>query len=163
MEETLELGQENQIESTELAEAQPLTREEQLTALTQKRTGTFPVRISYDTLKYLKNKLQQKVEWKGPNEAYLMIMAVLTVDGILNDLDPKKTEPTQVQMPASTIESVNYFLNRITGTGIDSAQKLFSISMMLRPAIEAMKTIDGEISGLEKELKSENSELSSDK
>jgi hypothetical protein len=150
--ETIEISNE-----VEQAPQQPLTHQEQLTALAQRRTGAFPVKISHDSLKFLRNKLHQKVEWKGPNEAYLMIMSILTIDDALEGLDQKSSEPIQVQIPASTIESVNYFLNRVAGTGLDSAQKLFSISMMFRPAVEAMKKIDEEISNLEKELKSEKS------
>lgn len=145
------------VNETEPTNPAPMTPEEQLTALAQRRTGVFPVKINYDSLKFLRNKLHQKVEWKGPNEAYLMIMSILTIDNALEGLDPKSSESTQVQLPASTIESVNYFLNRVTGTGLDSAQKLFSLSMMFRPAVEAMKKIDEEISTLEKELKNEKS------
>lgn len=145
------------VSEVEATPQQPSTPQEQLAALAQRRTGTFPVKINHDSLKFLRNKLHQKVEWKGPNEAYLMIMSLLTIDNALEGFDQKSSEPVQVQLPASTIESVNYFLNRVTGTGLDSAQKLFSISMMFRPAIEAMKKIDEEISALEKELKTEKS------
>jgi hypothetical protein len=147
----------NEGAETTVAEAptEPKTPKQQLEELAQRRTGTFPVKINHENLKFLRNKLHQKTEWKGPNEAYLMIMAILTIDNVLESMDPKSPESVQVQIPAATIESVNYFLNRAAGTGLDSAQRTFSISMMFRPAMEAMKKIDEEISVLEKEVSSE--------
>jgi hypothetical protein len=86
-----------------------------------------------------------------------MIMAILTIDNALDALDQKATESTQVQLPAATIESVNYFIGRAAGTGLDAAQRLFSVSMAFRPAVEAMKKVDEEIAVLENEVKLEKS------
>lgn len=130
----------------------PPTSEEQLNALINRRMGEFSVKISYADLKYIKNTIQQKVEWKGPNEAYLVIISLLTIDNALQAMDPKSLESIQIHLPSSTIESINFFLNRISGKGLDSAQKLFSISMMLRQPIEALKKIDAEIEILKAEL-----------
>ena len=132
--------------------ATPSTPEEQLNALINRRMGEFSVKISYADLKYIKNTIQQKVEWKGPNEAYLVIISLLTIDNALQAMDPKSLEAIQIHLPSSTIESINFFLNRISGKGLDSAQKLFSISMMLRQPIEALKKIDAEIEALRVEL-----------
>lgn len=130
----------------------PATPEEQLNALINRRMGEFSVKISYPDLKYIKNTIQQKVEWKGPNEAYLVIISLLTIDNALQAMDPKSVEAIQIHLPSSTIESINFFLNRITGKGLDSAQKLFSISMMLRQPIEALKKLDNEIETLRAEV-----------
>lgn len=130
----------------------PATPEEQLNALINRRMGEFNVKISYSDLKYIKNTIQQKVEWKGPNEAYLVIISLLTIDNALQAMDPKSVEAIQIHLPSSTIESINFFLNRITGKGLDSAQKLFSISMMLRQPIEALKKLDSEIETLKAEI-----------
>lgn len=132
--------------------ATPSTPEEQLNALINRRMGEFSVKISYADLKYIKNTIQQKVEWKGPNEAYLVIISLLTIDNALQAMDPKSLESIQIHLPSSTIESINFFLNRISGKGLDSAQKLFSISMVLRQPIEALKKIDAEIEALRAEL-----------
>jgi hypothetical protein len=67
-------------------------------------------------------------------------------------MDPKSVEAIQIHLPSSTIETINFFLNRITGKGLDSAQKLFSISMMLRQPIEALKKLDNEIETLRAEV-----------
>lgn len=129
-----------------------LTPKDQLNALINRRMGEFEVRTNRSTLKYLKNSLQQKIEWKGPNEAYLIIMALLSLDNVISDLDPKDDTPTIIKLPSSTIESINFFLTKITGTGIDSAQKLFSVSMMLRPTMEALRKLDEEIEVLKSEV-----------
>lgn len=135
-----------------LTESAPLTLEEQLNNLINRRMGSFPIKINYADLKFIKNTITQKVEWKGSNEAYLVIISILSLENALAELDPKKLEPTQIQMPSSTLESINFFLSRITGKGLDSAQKLFSVAMMLRPSIETLKKIDEEIEQLKVEI-----------
>lgn len=133
----------------------PLTPQEQLTQLINRRTGEFEVRINHADLKFLKNTINQKVEWKGPNEAYLVIMSVLTMDNTLQAMDPKEATPVKIKLPASTIESINFFLTKIGGKGIDSAQRVFSVSMMFRQSMEAIRKIDEEINLLKSELQTE--------
>jgi hypothetical protein len=130
----------------------PLTPEEQLNSLINRRMGSFPIKINYADLKFIKNTITQKVEWKGPNEAYLVIISLLSIDNALSELDPKESAPAQINMPSSTLESINFFLSRVTGKGLDSAQKLFSVSMMIRPVMESLKKIDEEIEHLKAEL-----------
>lgn len=155
MEETTVPQEEAAVEATTVSkeDTSPVTSpEDQLNALINRRMGEFEVKINYADLKYLKNTLNQKVEWKGPNEAYLTIISVLTLDNLLQSMDPKEVSPIKINMPASTIESVNFFLSRITGKGIEAAQRLFSLSMILRQPIAALKKIDEEIEALRKEL-----------
>jgi hypothetical protein len=133
----------------------PMTPQEQLNALINRRMGQFDVKINYADLKYIKNSINSKVEWKGPNEAYLVVMALLTLDAALESMDPKKAEAEQIKLPASTIETINFFFTRITGKGIESAQKLFSITMQLRQPVETIKKLDQEIEVLQSELKTE--------
>ena len=68
-------------------------------------------------------------------------------------------EPTLIKLPASTIESINFFLTKISGKGIESAQKLFSISMMFRQSMEVIKKMDQEIEQLKNEMKSETAKI----
>ena len=162
MENTLDTAPEQEVlapvsetveQATEETSTSPATPQEQLDALINRRMGEFSVKISHVDLKYVKNAINQKIEWKGPNEAYLVIMTILTIDNVLQEMDPKKTEQVQISLPSSTIESLNFFLTKVTGKGMESAQKLFSISMMFRPAMEAIRKIDEEIKVLEAELK----------
>lgn len=151
MEETL-----NTIEQAEEVKVQEGTTEptaelDPLSELIRRRMGEFDVKINHADLKYIKNSINSKVEWKGPNEAYLIIMSILTIDNALEGMDPKKLEPVLIKLPASTIESINFFLTKITGKGIEPAQKLFSVSMMFRQAMEAIKKLDSEIEQLKGE------------
>ena len=132
--------------------AAPSTPLEQLNALIAKRNGEFEVKMSYADLKSIKNSVNQKIEWKGPNEAYLVIMTILTIDNVLESLDYKETSPVKIMMPASTIESINFFLTKITGKGLESAQRLFSTAMQLRQVMEVIRKLDEEIASLKKEV-----------
>jgi hypothetical protein len=148
MEETLNTTETAETVSTEVEMQEPQAPLDPLSELINRRMGEFDVRINHADLKYVKNSINSKVEWKGPNEAYLVIMSILTIDNALEALDPKKMEPTIIKLPASTIESINFFLNKITGKGIEPAQKLFSISMMFRQSMEALKKMDQQIEQL---------------
>lgn len=159
MEETLNTAEPVEAIVEETVNA-PEPEQDPLSALINRRMGEFDVRINYADLKYVKNSINTKVDWKGPNEAYLVIMSILTIDNALEALDPKKAEPTLIKLPASTIESINFFLTKITGKGIESAQKLFSISMMFRQSMEALKKMDQEIEQLKSSMKSETAKNS---
>lgn len=136
----------------EPTESAPATPQDQLNALIAKRMGSFDIKISQADLKYIKNSINQKIEWKGPNEAYLVIMSLLSIENTLAEMDPKNLSPIQIKLPAATIEAINYFLSKISGKGLDSAQKLFSISMMFRQTMEAIRKLDEEIEFLKNEL-----------
>jgi hypothetical protein len=131
----------------------PLTLQEQLEELVKKRSGDFELLISYRDLKYIKNALTQKVEWVGPNEAYLFILTQLAIDSSLEEMDPKSEQArVKTSLPSTAIETINYFLSKVTGKGIDSAQKLFSAFMQIRPVMESMKKMDDSIKALKQEI-----------
>jgi hypothetical protein len=119
----------------------------------QARMGHFTINISPVDLKYVKNLLNNKIEWKGPNEAYLMLMALLSISSELKERDSSSNERVQVQLPSTTLESINFFLNRVTGKGEESAHRLFAVSMLLRPAMEEIKKLDEAIEKLQSEEK----------
>ena len=119
----------------------------------QARMGHFPVQISPADLKYVKNLLNNKIEWKGANEAYLMLMSLLSISSELNDRDTSSTERVSISLPSTTLESINFFLNRVTGKGEESAHRLFAVSMLLRPAMEEIKKLDSIIEKLQSEEK----------
>jgi hypothetical protein len=139
--------QEDQVEQSPEVELSELDK------AVQARMGHFTINISPADLKYIKNLLNNKIEWKGPNEAYLMLMAVLSISAELKDRDTSSVERTQIQLPSTTLESINFFLNRVTGKGEESAHKLFAISMLLRPAMEEIKNLDETIEKLQSEEK----------
>jgi hypothetical protein len=123
--------------------------EDYLQSLISKRRGTFKINLSYSDATYLRNRLD-KSEWVGPQQAYLLIISKLEMSSIcenLSSLDKKSSH--EVEISSATIESLSYFLNKATGVGEDSAQKLFAASMLLRPALSEMGRIDEEIKELQ--------------
>jgi hypothetical protein len=120
----------------------------ELDKLYAERTGNVTIQVSPSDLKYLKNILTQKVEWKGSNEAYLYLMANLYLTQALEERDHRSAERFSAEMPVSVLESINFFLGRVTGKGEESAHRLFAVSMLLRPAVEKIKELDQQIQKL---------------
>ncbi len=142
---------ESDTQSTDLSE--PVEELSELDKAVQARMGHFEITISPADLKYIKNLLNNKIEWKGPNEAYLMLMALLSISGELRDIDSSSNTRIKINLPSATLESINFFLNRVTGKGEESAHRLFAVSMLLRPAIEEIKKLDEIIEKLKSEQK----------
>jgi hypothetical protein len=132
---------------------EPQAELSELDKAVQARMGHFAINISPADLKYVKNLLNNKIEWKGPNEAYLMLMALLSISSELKERDSSSNDRVQVQLPSTTLESINFFLNRVTGKGEESAHRLFAVSMLLRPAMEEIKKLDETIEKLQSEEK----------
>jgi hypothetical protein len=130
-----------------------LTLQEKLEQLINKRTGDFEIQISYKDLKYIKNTLVQKIEWTGSNEAYLLILTLLSIDSCLEEMDPKnEMVRVKTSLSSTSLETINYFFSKVTGKGVDSAQKLFAAAMQIRPALEAMKKLDEAIQSLREDI-----------
>jgi hypothetical protein len=125
----------------------------ELDVLIQRRMGNFEINISPADLKYVKNLLNNKVEWKGPNEAYLILMALLSLSSELKEVDDRSTERHTVSLPSTTLESINFFLGKVTGKGEEPAHRLFAVSMLLRPAMEQIRVIDETIEQFKSEKK----------
>ena len=134
-----------------VTQEEPQTAEDSLRELIQKRTGNFNVTADLSELKYLKNSLNSRIEWKGPNEAYLAIISNLALSQAISEVDPKAGQVT-VSLPSSVIESLNFFLSKISGTGLDAAQKLFSAAMVLRQQVEEIKKLDDQIKFLQNKI-----------
>jgi hypothetical protein len=134
-----------QAEAVEHVEEGPV---DPLTELQAKRMGSFEVSLTFNDARYLRNLLD-KSEWVGPNQAYLLIISKLEMSNIceaLKGMDPGQMH--KVKMTSACIESLNYFMSRWSGTGEQSAQKLFASSMLLRGAIGEINKIDSEIEEL---------------
>lgn len=129
-----------------------MTDEEKLGSLQAKRMGTFKVDLSYSDAAYLRNMLD-KTTFKGPQQAYLLIISKLELSQICEALkNEAKDARHPVEITSATIESVSFFMNNKEGVGPDSAQKLFSASMVLRPAIAEINKLDQEINNISNRL-----------
>jgi hypothetical protein len=136
---------------TDGSASNPTSELSELDSAIQRRMGSFELNISPSDLKYIKNLLNNKVEWKGPNEAYLILMSLVSLSSELKESDDRSTERRIISLPSTTLESINFFLSKVTGKGEESAHKLFAVSMLLRPAMEEIKKLDEVIERLQSE------------
>jgi len=135
----------------ESVDEENLSPADRLAKLQLERMGNIKVMLSYEDASYLKNLLD-KVEFKGPQQAYLLIISKLEMTQICETLKSlPKNSRHNVEISAAAIESMSFFINSKTGKGIDSAQRLFSASMQLRPAISYINRIQDEIEAITKE------------
>lgn len=136
-------------EATEPADESPAER---LARLQTERMGNFRVTISYQDATYVRNILE-KSEYRGPQQAYLLIISKLEMTQVCESLKELSRESRhQVELSAAAIESISFFMNNHSGKGLESAQKLFAASMQFRPAISAINSIEDEIESLKKEF-----------
>lgn len=125
---------------------------EKLARLQTERMGNFKVTISHNDATYVRNLLE-KSEYRGPQQAYLLIISKLEMMQVCEALkDLSKDSRHQVELSAAAIESISFFMNNHSGKGLDSAQKLFAASMQFRPAISAINSIEDQIESLKKEF-----------
>lgn len=110
--------------------------------LKTKRMGSFKVGISHGDAVYYRNILD-KSEYVGPQQAYLLVVAKSEMSQICNILKEKdKNSRWEVGITSATIESLGFFMNKYVGKGSDSATKLFTASMLLRPVMAEINKID---------------------
>jgi hypothetical protein len=145
---------ENTVEETVAEEPQrELTPEEQIYEdLKVKRMGKFVVGMGHGDATYFRNLLD-KSEYKGPQQAYLLIVAKAELSQVCEGLKGNdKTQRYEVELTSACIESVGFFMNNFTGKGSDSATKLFTASMLLRPAMGEINRLDEELADAKKNL-----------
>jgi hypothetical protein len=148
--------QETNVESTDVisTETRELTPQEQLNELIAERTGSFVIQTDYTDLKWVKNSLE-KAEFKGANEAYLVVTSAIALDQALSMLDAKSIDTVEVSLDATVIETINFFLNRHTGKGVESARRLFIAAMKFRKSMETISELDKQIEKLSSGINSD--------
>lgn len=129
--------------------------EQKLQDLHTARMGQFKVTMAYADAVYFRNMLD-KSEYKGPQQAYLLVISKAEMSNISNTLkDQDQSKRYDVDVSSACIESLNFFMNNKVGKGEHSAQRLFSASMILRQSISEINNIDTELKNLkEASLKS---------
>lgn len=118
--------------------------------LLQKRTGYWPVHLDPVDIKWVKNACNNKFEFTGPNEAYMLMNCFVGFSSAVerDKADSENKEPAV--LPASSIEACAFFINRYSASGIDAAQRSFRIAMALNPIIMQMKELDSAIDAARK-------------
>jgi hypothetical protein len=150
-EEKLEVLEDTEQVQTDVDVQENLSVEDQIEEMSiedlkKKRMGTFKVGMSYGDAVYYRNLLD-KSEYTGPQQAYLLVVAKTEMSQICAALkDSDKASRHEVDLTSATIESIGFYMNRFTGKGADSAMKLFTSSMLLRPVMAEINKIDEIIS-----------------
>ena len=73
---------------------------------------------------------------------------MLGLEAALSTMDPKSGETQKVPLKNDSIESIAFFLNKITGKNSHSAQNSLGMFFALQQAISQLKQVDKEISDL---------------
>jgi len=129
----------------------------ELEKLIELRTGLFDLNLEIEDLKWLKNTCNSKFEFKGPNEAFMLINAYLGLDAaIQNATATKNKKATAIKLSAATIEALAVLVNRYSGAGIAAAQKIFRVAVAFQQPISIMRELDSQIKAIETALSSEN-------
>lgn len=145
-----------QNEAVEEPQRELTPEEQELRDLQTKRMGTFKVQLDPGSVLYYRNLLD-KCEYEGPQQAYLLVIAKSELSSIAHQLkDADKTKRYEVDMTSACIESLGFFMNRYKGKGSDSAMKLFSASMLLRPVMGEINAIDQQLAEAKKNLEQSN-------
>lgn len=109
------------------------------------RMGKFTVAMSYEDARYYRNLLD-KAAYKGPQQAYLLIVAKSEISAVCDGLkEQDKGQRYEVQLTSACIESVGFFMNNHEGKGSESATRLFTSSMLLRPAMGLINELDAKL------------------
>lgn len=151
--EVIETEASNETVTNEVKAEEPkLTPEEQEKKdLHTQRMGKFKVGMGAEDAKYFRNLLD-KSEYKGPQQAYLLAIAKAEMSSVLEgfkSLDKaSQNNRFEIELTSATIESLGYFMNNYTGKGADSATRLFTASMLLRPVMGQINALDEKIQTL---------------
>lgn len=130
--------------------------------LIQTRTGYWPLHLPAEDIKWIKHSCQNKFEYTGPNEAYMLMNCFVGFSTAVERMKSMTNPNEAVLLPASAIEACAFFTNKHSGSGIDGAQRMFRIAMALNPIIMEMRKLDEIIEAtrkLEAEAKALESEL----
>jgi hypothetical protein len=136
---------------------EPIEELSEVQKLINKRTGFWAVNLELADLKWIKNQCNSKFEFNGPNEAFMMMNCYLGFASAVARIDQAtkmKLESEAPAVQASAIEACALLLNRYTGSGLESAQRVFRIAVALNGSIMEMKELDDQIA----KLKQENSD-----
>ena len=130
---------------------EPVEELSEVQKLINKRTGFWAVNLELADLKWIKNQCNSKFEFNGPNEAFMMMNCYLGFASAVARIEQAtkmKLESEAPAVQASAIEACALLLNRYTGSGLESAQRVFRIAVALNGSIMEMKELDDQIEKL---------------
>lgn len=134
-----------------------VTPEEQLTQLIEfRRNGSVMLEMTYGQFKKMRNTFKNDIPWKGPNQAYLLSVLMLTLEQALSTMDPKEENAQKVSVRNDSVEAMSVFINSIEGKSSHSAQLSLGMFLTIQQAISQVQSIDAEIKSLEEQLKTKD-------
>lgn len=150
----------------EPTEEEPAKELSEVEKLTKRRTGFWAVNLEPADLKWIKNACQNKFEFTGPNEAFMLMNCYLGFAAAVarhEEAVKQKMEEQPAVVQASAIEACALLINRFSAAGIESAQRIFRIAISLNTIIMEMQSLDKQIAELkaastESELSNESAE-----
>jgi hypothetical protein len=159
-EEVMEQAIDMEIPQEEGGIPEPVEELSEVQKLINKRTGYWAVNLELADLKWIKNQCNNKFEFNGPNEAFMMMNCYLGFASAVARIEQATKMKLEAEAPAvqaSAIEACALLLNRYTGSGLDAAQRVFRIAVALNGSIMEMKELDDQIAKL-KEAESSKAE-----
>jgi len=138
-------------------EEKELTPEETLEKLKDfRKNGSISLEVNYSDFKKIRNTFKNDIPWEGPNQAYLLTILMLGLEAGLSMMDPKSDKSQKVPLKNDSIESIAFFLNKVTGKNSHSAQNSLGMFFALQQAITQLKQIDQEIASLSPKEKTDD-------
>jgi hypothetical protein len=150
-EEVMEQAIDMEIPQEEGGIPEPVEELSEVQKLINKRTGYWAVNLELADLKWIKNQCNNKFEFNGPNEAFMMMNCYLGFASAVARIEQATKMKLEAEAPAvqaSAIEACALLLNRYTGSGLDAAQRVFRIAVALNGSIMEMKELDDQIAKL---------------
>ena len=143
------------------AEVSPEERLEQLKHF--RKNGHVAIKITPADFKFIRNSFRDKVEWKGPNEAYLLNILNMGLNAASAQFAEKNKEEQDIQISNSSIEIMNRLQHRIGGKNSHSALTHMGLFGLVNNCASQLGAIDEEINKLKAELGITDEEEKSEK
>lgn len=143
-----EIVPETEMVDVQMPPIDPLPEMTELDRLIHRRTGYWKVKMELADLKWVKNACQGKLNFTGPNEAFMLMNCYLGFSGAVARMEQEKDQTLPVDLQASAIEACALLINKYSGSGIESAQRIFRIAIALNDVVMEMKNLDSVIQQL---------------
>lgn len=149
---TTETTNEETVNETEALEEE-VSPEERLEQLKHfRKNGHVAIKITPADFKFIRNSFRDKVEWQGPNEAYLLNILNMGLNAASAQFAEKNKEEQDIQISNSSIEIMNRLQHRIGGKNSHSALTHMGLFGLVNNCASQLGAIDNEINKLKVEL-----------
>lgn len=129
----------------------------ELEKLIARRTGFWQVKMQAQDAKWIKNACNGKFEYTGPNEAFMLMNCFIGFSSAISRQESEgQTETIVIQ--AAAIEACAFFINKYSGSGVESAQRLFRIAMNMNNVMMELRSLDEQIQALREAEKTAKTE-----